>query len=259
MVSNSISTVTLPLFNFRQYNTSHQLVYNRNERHLLGQISAETWCHAVTWLPVEPSATLWVKGELGRKNFKTGTGGKTLFRAACSHRSAYSPVPILSPYTRELQIISSLPEDGDSGFVWNNHLPSHTGSHPRQTQFKYSLLSELNLAYLLNLDQFRFRHNYLQIKQIFQAYSKKNKQANSVAFSPQANYTDWATTTGWRILVPTFTDRGVSCSQHSGTPMAINLGVLDWSRYFLFHVALHLSSQGLSGLRSRPTATQNIW
>jgi hypothetical protein len=32
---------------------------------------------------------------------------------------------------------------------------------------------------------------------------------NSVAFSSQANYTDLVTTTGWRILVPTFAARAV--------------------------------------------------
>jgi hypothetical protein len=32
-----------------------------------------------------------------------------------------------------------------------------------------------------------------------------------------------------------------------------------WSRYFFFQVPPHLSSQGLSGPRSRPTATQNMW
>jgi hypothetical protein len=30
-----------------------------------------------------------------------------------------------------------------------------------------------------------------------------------MAFSLQANYTDWATATGQRNLVPTFVDRGV--------------------------------------------------
>jgi hypothetical protein len=35
--------------------------------------------------------------------------------------------------------------------------------------------------------------------------SYQNKQ-NSVAFSPQANYTDWATATCWQNLVPTFVD-----------------------------------------------------
>jgi hypothetical protein len=37
-----------------------------------------------------------------------------------------------------------------------------------------------------------------------------NKQTNSVAFSPQANCTEWRTAAGRRILVPTFADRGLS-------------------------------------------------
>jgi hypothetical protein len=36
-----------------------------------------------------------------------------------------------------------------------------------------------------------------------------------MAFSPQVNYTDWATATGWRILVSTFADRGMSRGQRS--------------------------------------------
>jgi hypothetical protein len=51
--------------------------------------------------------------------------------------------------------------------------------------------------------------------------------SNSVAFSSQANYTDWATATGRRILMPTFMDRGVSRGQRSGTPTAVNLSFLD--------------------------------
>jgi hypothetical protein len=43
-----------------------------------------------------------------------------------------------------------------------------------------------------------------------------------MAFSPQANYTDWVTATGRRILVPTFVYRGVSRGQRGGTPTAIN-------------------------------------
>jgi hypothetical protein len=35
-----------------------------------------------------------------------------------------------------------------------------------------------------------------------------NKQTNSVALSPRANYTDWATATCRRNLVSTFVDRG---------------------------------------------------
>jgi hypothetical protein len=62
---------------------------------------------------------------------------------------------------------------------------------------------------------------------------------NSVAFSPQANYTDWSTATGRWILVPTFVDRGVSCGQHGRTPTAINLSFLDWSSYFSFFLYAH--------------------
>jgi hypothetical protein len=49
--------------------------------------------------------------------------------------------------------------------------------------------------------------------------NKQNKQKkNSVAFSPQVNYTDWATATWRRNLVPTFADIGVSCGQRGGSP-----------------------------------------
>jgi hypothetical protein len=54
-----------------------------------------------------------------------------------------------------------------------------------------------------------------------------NKQTNSEALSPQANYTDWATSTSWRNLVPTFVDRGVSRSQPGGSPTVVNLSFLD--------------------------------
>jgi hypothetical protein len=44
-------------------------------------------------------------------------------------------------------------------------------------------------------------------------------------------------------LVPTFADRGVSHSQHSGPPYNRNLGFLDQSRYFLFQIAPQLHSR----------------
>jgi hypothetical protein len=52
---------------------------------------------------------------------------------------------------------------------------------------------------------------------------KTNKQKNSVALSPQANYTDWATATCQRHLVPTFVDRVVSRGQLCGSPTVVNL------------------------------------
>jgi hypothetical protein len=57
---------------------------------------------------------------------------------------------------------------------------------------------------------------------------------NSVALSPQANYTDRATATYRRNLVPTFVDGGMSHGQRGGSPTIVNLRFLDRSRYFSF-------------------------
>jgi hypothetical protein len=70
--------------------------------------------------------------------------------------------------------------------------------------------------------------NYIPKRQNLE---NKYKQ-NSVAFIPQANYTDWATATCWRNLVPTFADRVVSRGQRGGSPTVVNLSFLDRSRYF---------------------------
>jgi hypothetical protein len=56
------------------------------------------------------------------------------------------------------------------------------------------------------------------------------QKTNSVAFSPQSNYTDWVIATCQRNLVPTFADRGVSRGQRGGSPTVINLSFLDQNR-----------------------------
>jgi hypothetical protein len=66
------------------------------------------------------------------------------------------------------------------------------------------------------------------------AFPARQKQTNSVALSPQANYTDWVTATCQQNLVPTFVDKGVSRDQHGGSPTIVNLSFLDRSRYFSF-------------------------
>jgi hypothetical protein len=77
------------------------------------------------------------------------------------------------------------------------------------------------------------------------------EQRNSVAFSLQANCTNWTTTTCQEILMPTFADRGVSHGQHA------DLSFLDWSRYFFFQVALHpLLLRKSDSTESR---TQDLW
>jgi hypothetical protein len=59
-------------------------------------------------------------------------------------------------------------------------------------------------------------------------------KTNTVALSPQANYTDWGTATCWRNLVPTFVDTGASRVQHDRPPEVVNLNFLDRSHYFSF-------------------------
>jgi hypothetical protein len=75
-------------------------------------------------------------------------------------------------------------------------------------------------------------------------YSIIDYKQTFVMFIPQANYSDWATAIGRRILVLTFMDRGLLRAQRGGSPTAVNLRFLDRSRYFFFHVALNLFSQG---------------
>jgi hypothetical protein len=57
----------------------------------------------------------------------------------------------------------------------------------------------------------------------------KTYNNNSLALSPRANYTDWATVTCLQNLMPTFVDRGVSRGQRGGSPTAVNLSFLDRS------------------------------
>jgi hypothetical protein len=52
---------------------------------------------------------------------------------------------------------------------------------------------------------------------------------DSVAFSPQANYTNWANATGRQIWVPAFVDREVSHGQRGRSPTAVILSFLDQS------------------------------
>jgi hypothetical protein len=60
-----------------------------------------------------------------------------------------------------------------------------------------------------------------------------------VAFSPQANYTDRATAACRQLL----RIEGLAWLAQR-IPMAVNIGVLDRSRYFSIQVAPQLSSRG---------------
>jgi hypothetical protein len=69
-------------------------------------------------------------------------------------------------------------------------------------------------------------------------------KTNSVALSPQANYTDCAKATCWKNLVPTFADRGVSRGQRGGSPTVVNLSFLHRNRYFSFKYLLIYPHKG---------------
>jgi hypothetical protein len=75
-------------------------------------------------------------------------------------------------------------------------------------------------------------YNTIQCYTVWGTY--KQTKTNSVALSPRANYTDWATATCRRNLVPTSVDRGVSRGQRGGSPTAVNLSFLERRGYFSF-------------------------
>jgi hypothetical protein len=158
--------------------------------------------------------------------------------------------------------------------ILNNRQPTkHTCPHIRKKQGEYPL-GLWALPIVPNSEQLRNttsrevnlfpssaegREAPIPFVPLGRANINQNKETSSVAPSPQANYTDWATATFRRNLVPSFVDRGVSRGHRGGSPTVVNLNFLDRSRYFFFQVAPHLSLQGLSGPSSRLTATQKIW
>jgi hypothetical protein len=81
---------------------------------------------------------------------------------------------------------------------------------------------------------FSFRKTPRSLPLALPAPHEEQTKTNSVALSPRANYTDWATTTFRRNLVSTFVDRGVSRGQRGGSPTVVNLSFLDRSHYFSF-------------------------
>jgi hypothetical protein len=74
------------------------------------------------------------------------------------------------------------------------------------------------------------RYFFTQVTWQISSWSWMDKQTSSLALSPRANYTDSATATCRRNLVPTFVDRGVSRGQRGGSLTVVNLSFLDRSR-----------------------------
>jgi hypothetical protein len=96
---------------------------------------------------------------------------------------------------------------------------------------------------------FRVKFCWLFPVDSFHSSPLKTKQTNSVAPSPRANYTDWATATCRLNLVSTFVDRGVSRGQRGGSPTVVNLSFL-----LFFQVAPHLPQ-----LATRPRKWRRVF
>jgi hypothetical protein len=75
-------------------------------------------------------------------------------------------------------------------------------------------------------------------------YPRRQQSSKNKLRSPQEKYTDSATATCLRHLVPTFVARGLSRGQLGGSLTVVNLSFLDRSRYFFFQIVPHLSSRG---------------
>jgi hypothetical protein len=106
-----------------------------------------------------------------------------------------------------------------------------------------SFLLHLNLINMLTLHQrlgFAFGllgaydYNFVRSCNLRQATCWDQNKTNSVVLSPRANYTEWATATCRRNLMPTSVDRGMSRGQRGGSPTVVNLSFLDRRRYFSF-------------------------
>jgi hypothetical protein len=126
--------------------------------------------------------------------------------------------------------------------------------HSTRWEFSVSPIKDTAISTQLR----RLRQNRRRCWELSQ--NKTSRTTNSVAFSPQANYTDWATATGRRILV-------ASCGQRGGTPTASHISRPEPP--LLFQVVPHLSSRGWVDpvpnpllLRKSDSAgnwTQNFW
>jgi hypothetical protein len=106
--------------------------------------------------------------------------------------------------------------------------------HPEQNYGKYLWREQV------------FEYNYTHSTKLhnlnWRVRKSARKKTNSVALSPRANYTDWATATCRRNLVPTFMDRGMSRGQRGGSPTVVNLIFLD-RKSARIPMSIHQTSQ----------------
>jgi hypothetical protein len=90
----------------------------------------------------------------------------------------------------------------------------------------------------------QYKRNVFLWRNLVQGNDPTTKsKTNSMAFSAQANYTDWATATCWRNLVPTFADRGVPTSDLNDW-RHVEMKCTCWQRLHVFHNVTLLPRKG---------------
>jgi hypothetical protein len=97
---------------------------------------------------------------------------------------------------------------------------THETSFDRKFLCSHLALYVPDFNELLSISQYCGIESRIQICSV----TKQNKLRG---LSPRANYTDLATATCRRNLVPTFVDRGVSHGKRGGSPTVVNLSFLD--------------------------------
>jgi hypothetical protein len=103
--------------------------------------------------------------------------------------------------------------------------PSHFivyGAFPYLIKLSFILGFQTESSLLPELIRLSWTNSCLARKiEWYQTYYLHQNKTNTVALSQQANYTDWATATCRRNLVPTFVDRRVSRGHRGGQPTSL--------------------------------------
>jgi hypothetical protein len=149
-----------------------------------------------------------------------------------------APKPLLCRYRMVSRKVKKVRHYPVIGLNWLRKIASSPPPSPIVHQFARREASECKVdSSGEHCDDFAYVTMHMKNVQLCptcEDWVKFTHNKNSVALSPQANYTDWATTTFRRNLVSTVADRGVSRGQRGWSLTAVNLSFLNRSRFFSF-------------------------
>jgi hypothetical protein len=113
---------------------------------------------------------------------------------------------------------------------WNGKIDNFLNKFRQETPLSNLVIIHIILFWILNI-VLEWESKIMTIKFIIQIRDSPLQNLVKIliipyklcGLSPQANYTDWATATCWRYLVPTFAGRGVSRGQCGGSLMVVSV------------------------------------